>query len=87
MTGGKLLSRVNPVYPSAAMGLYGEVTLKAMINKEGRVTGVNVVKGPAALAQAAAAAVRRWRYQPFMLNGSPIEVENTIVVNFKAPGQ
>lgn len=86
ITGGKLIKRSDPVYPSGAMGMHGEVVLKATINREGKVTAVQTVKGPAVLAQAAAAAVRNWRYEPFVLNGTPIEVENTIVVNFKAPG-
>jgi protein TonB len=87
MTGGKLIKRFDPVYPSAAAGLHGEVVLKAMINKQGQVSRVQIVKGQALLAQSAAAAVKRWRYEPFRLNGIPIEIENTIVVNFKAPGQ
>ncbi len=85
ITGGKLLQRVNPVYPSSAMGVYGEVLLKATIGKDGKVKSVKVVKGHAALAQAAMAAIRRWRYQPFILNGVPVEVENTILVEFKSP--
>ena len=86
LTGGKLLQRYNPVYPSSAAGLNGEVVLKATISKDGKVTQVKIVSGHALLAQAAAAAVKRWRYEPFRLNGVPIEIDNTIVVNFKALG-
>ncbi len=87
MSGGRLLKKVNPLYPSTASGLHGEVVLKATVDRQGRVTKVQVVRGQAILAQEAAAAVKRWRYEPFRLNGQPIEVENTIVVEFKAPGQ
>ena len=87
LTGGKLLKRYNPVYPSSAAGLNGEVVLKATISKDGKVTQVKIVSGPALLAQSAVTAVKRWRYEPFRLNGVPIEIENTIVVNFKALGQ
>ena len=87
ISGGKLIKRFDPVYPSGAMGMNGEVILKATINPEGRVTAVEIVKGQAVLAQSAAVAVKRWRYEPFLLNGTPLEVENTITVNFKAPGQ
>lgn len=86
MTGGRLLKRFEPVYPGRATGLNGEVVLKAIIDKDGKVSRVQVVRGNAILAQAAAVAVRRWRYEPFRLNGVPIEMENTIVVNFKGPG-
>jgi len=89
MSGGKLLRRVDPTYPSSApsSGLRGEVVLKATIDKKGNVSKVSIVSGHALLAQAAANAVRRWQYEPFRLNGVPIEIENTIVVNFKSPGR
>jgi len=87
LTGGKLMKRYEPVYPSSAAGANGEVVLKATISKHGRVTQVKIVSGHALLAQAAATAVKRWRYEPFRLNGVPIEIENTIVVNFKTPGK
>ncbi len=83
MTGGKLIKRVEPTYPASGTGLRGEVVLKATIDKEGKVAKVNVVSGSALLAQAAVIAVKRWRYEPAYLNGIPIEMENTIVVNFK----
>ena len=66
LTGGKLIKRYEPEYPSSAAGLNGEVVLKATISKEGKVTQVEVVSGHALLAQAAAAAVKRWRYEPFL---------------------
>jgi protein TonB len=87
LTGGKLMQRYNPVRPSAASGLNGEVVLKATIGKDGTVAQVKIVSGHALLAQSAASAVKRWRYEPFRLNGVPIEIENTIVVNFKALGK
>jgi len=87
MTGGKLIKRVEPTYPAAAMGLRGEVVLKATIDKEGKVVKVAVVSGSALLAQAAMTAIKRWRYEPVYLNGIPIEMENTIVVNFKGGRQ
>jgi len=87
-SGGKLIKKVDPIYPhSVAQGMHGEVVLKATINRKGQVTKVNVVRGPAVLAQAAIAAVTRWRYEPVLLNGVPIEVESDIILNFRAPGQ
>ena len=83
LTGGKLVQRYEPVYPSSAAGVNGEVVLKATIGKDGKVSQVRIVSGHALLAQSAVSAVRRWRYEPFRLNGFPIEIENTIVVNFK----
>ncbi|HEY1159740.1 MAG TPA: energy transducer TonB, partial [Terracidiphilus sp.] len=31
---------------------------------------------------AALDAVKQWRYQPFLLNGDPIEVKTTVTVTF-----
>jgi protein TonB len=87
-SGGKLIKKVDPIYPhSVAQGVHGEVVLKATINRKGQVTKVNVVRGPAVLAQAAIAAVTRWRYEPVLLNGVPIEVEHDIILNFRVAGQ
>lgn len=87
-SGGKLIKKVDPIYPhSVAQGVHGEVVLKATINRKGQVTKVNVVRGPAVLAQAAIAAVTRWRYEPVLLNGVPIEVERDIILNFRVAGQ
>jgi len=35
------------------------------------------------LARAAVEAVSKWRYSPTLLNGDPIEVDMTVMVNFK----
>jgi TonB family protein len=87
-SGGKLIKKVDPTYPpGVAQGAHGEVVLKAAVNRKGQVTKVRVLSGQPVLARAAIAAVMRWRYEPFLLNGVPIEVENDIVLNFKAPGQ
>jgi protein TonB len=34
------------------------------------------------LVNAAAEAVRQWRYRPTLLNGQPVEVDTQILVNF-----
>ena len=88
VSGGKLLTKVAPVYPrSLAQGMQGQVVLKATVNRKGQVSKVSLVRGPAVLAHAAIAAILRWRYEPFLLDGAPVEVENEIVVDFTLPGQ
>jgi len=34
------------------------------------------------LVSSAIAAVKQWRYKPYLLNGNPVEVETTITVIF-----
>ena len=45
--------------------------------------GLTLVSGHPALAPAAIDAVKQWRYRPYMLYGTPVEVVTEIVVNFQ----
>jgi protein TonB len=84
----KIVSRPNPVYPPLARQarIQGRVVLHAIIDKEGRVSELQVVSGHPLLVQAAMNAVQNWRYQPTQLNGEPVEVDTTIDVNFVLGG-
>jgi TonB family protein len=87
VTGGKLRKRVNPEYPSVAksMNLEGVVVLAATVTKDGAIENLKVVSGPPALGVAAMAAVRQWRYEPFLLNNEPVPVQTSIQIEFKLP--
>jgi protein TonB len=65
-----------------AARISGVVHLHAIIGKDGFVRELEAVDGNILLAQAAKAAVQRWRYQPTLLNGEPVEVETYVTVNF-----
>jgi TonB family protein len=84
---GNIVHRVPPVYPPDALnqGLSGPVVLRATINEKGTVEQVKAVSGSAVLARAAADAVKQWKYEPSLLNGTPVQVETEITVNFKTP--
>jgi protein TonB len=62
-----VVSKVDPEYPPQAVRARaeGSVVLDVGIDEAGRVTDVQVVRGlPFGLSEAAAAAVREWRYRP-----------------------
>jgi TonB family protein len=82
---GLLLSKVSPEYPAAAKAnhVQGVVTLAVVIRKDGTITDVQVVSGPAELTAAAIDAVRQWRYRPYQLLGRPVEIETTAQFNFR----
>jgi protein TonB len=84
MMEGLLIHRVEPVYPALAKiaGIQGSVVIAAVIGKDGSVENLRVVNGHPLLVKSALDAVRQWRYQPYVLNGSPIEVDTQITVNF-----
>jgi TonB family protein len=82
--GAMILRKTPPVYPAAAKaaGISGEVRLNATIATDGTVGELTVVSGPPELVQAATDAVKQWVYKPTLLNGSPVQVKTSIVVNF-----
>jgi len=88
VTKGLLVHRVEPVYPTLARAarVQGEVVLSAIIDSNGQITNLQLVSGHPMLVPAALAAVREWRYKPYLLNGQPVEVETTITVIFSLQG-
>jgi TonB family protein len=85
VTSGLLIKKVNPVYPSDARAAYiqGTVLLQAEISKTGDITGLELVDGPFELAGSAVAAVRQWKYKPYLLMGQPVAVSTQIQVNYQ----
>jgi protein TonB len=79
------ISSPAPVYPAFAKEQHvsGAVALEATVDKQGAVTQVNALRGHPYLVRAAKDAVLKWRYQPAMLNGQPIEAKVTITINFE----
>jgi TonB family protein len=84
-----LVSRVEPVYPEIArrLGAEGEITLKIVVEADGSVGRVTVEHGGhPALVDAAVAAVKRWRYRPARVDGSPVPVFKTVRIRFTLKG-
>jgi TonB family protein len=82
-----LVHTVNPVYPTAALAqkLHGPVVLQARIGRDGSIEDLKIVRGYFILAQAAIAAVKQWRFQPYTLNGHAAATQTTITINFSYP--
>jgi protein TonB len=82
----KLIFQVAPSYPPLARAsrTQGVVILEAVITGEGTIdpARLRILSGHPLLNQAAVDAVRKWRYQPTLLNGQPMEILSTITVNF-----
>ncbi|HET8826285.1 MAG TPA: energy transducer TonB, partial [Terriglobales bacterium] len=60
----------------------GSVQLLATIDKSGNTTKVQVLNGDPMLSRSAVDAVKQWKYRPYLLNGSPVEIETQITVVF-----
>ena len=81
----KKIKEVPPRFPAEARdaGLSGTVLLEGIIDTTGQVADLRIVKSIPVFDQAAMAAVWQWGYTPTLLDGKPVEVIMTVVVNFK----
>jgi TonB family protein len=83
----QVVHRVHPTYPKQALArkLHGPVVLQAIVSKQGKVDSLQLVSGDPILAQAAASAVKQWRYKPYWHNGEPTDFQTRVTVDFKLP--
>jgi TonB family protein len=79
-----LTSTPLPEYPSLARkaGIQGLVVLQVRMKRDGSVTVEKVLEGAPSLADAAVAAVGKWRAAPQQINGKNVEVVSTVSFNF-----
>lgn len=86
MTRPAVTYQVQPRYSEAARraGVQGAVTVDAVIDEQGRVTEVRILRGlPMGLDREAVAAVKQWRFTPATLAGKPVKVYFSLTVNFR----
>jgi periplasmic protein TonB len=75
---------VQPEYPPLARQTHvrGTVTVNAVIDERGNVVQARALNGHPLLIQAALNAVLQWKYEPTLLNGTPVAVEMEVTVHF-----
>jgi protein TonB len=75
---------VVPVYTSEAMAarVFGTVTLEAVVGADGKIDDVKVLRSIPLLDRAAIDCVRQWEFAPARMNGQPVAVIVTILVQF-----
>ncbi len=81
-----LISSRVPIYPDSARGSHiaGLVVMHAVITAKGTVEDLHVIQGDPALRQAAIDAASAWRYRPYTLSGTPVDVSTTLTVDFSS---
>lgn len=79
-----LVKRVEPIYPAIAQlaVIDGIVILDVIIDEQGRVQSLKVLRGNPLLAKAASEAVQQWQYEPLRLNGTPTAFELSVSLWF-----
>jgi len=85
----RLITKVPADYPPTvrAAHIEGNVLIKAIIGPDGSVVQAQIVSGHPMLAREALLSVSKWKYQPVVRDGSPVEVATTVTVAFKLSDQ
>jgi TonB family protein len=80
-----VLQQSYPSLPQEAQAarISGTVVLEITISSSGDVVSAHVISGQPSLAQRALEAVKGWKYQPFLVNGNPVQVTTEVSVGFK----
>jgi TonB family protein len=81
----KLVHMENPVYPTDARNKHqqGSVQLGVIIDKSGAIKDIHVLEGTCQFSEAAINAVKKWRYEPILINGVAKEVASVVHVFFR----
>lgn len=84
----EVVSAPRPVYPreAAEKELQGEVWVKLLISETGEVETTETVSGNPILAKAAAAAMLKWKFKPFIKNGKAVKVSTKMPFDFAVEG-
>jgi TonB family protein len=79
-----LIQKAGVQYPDAARkaGTQGIVVLDVVTSNEGDVKEVTISSGDYVLAEAAIDSVKQWKYKPYLVDGTPVEMESTVSINF-----
>jgi TonB family protein len=87
VTRPEILHQVKPGTTEEARqhhGFSGTVILETVIDKDGKVTDVRVLKGqPMGLSESAMDAVKQWTFKPATLDGKPVKVFYVLTVNYE----
>ncbi len=81
---GELISRVDPQTGRIPLVPGDTVRVSAIVAKDGRVESVRLLEGRPGLILPVIDAVHRWRYQPTLVDGKPVETRCFIEVQFRA---
>lgn len=84
----KLIHEILPEYPASARAnhIQGDVYMNVLVDENGQVktaSAENCASCPLILNDAAVQAVKKWEYQPTLLNGNPVSVRSYIVFRFQ----
>ena len=68
--------------PAVPARMKGMAVLTAVIGRDGSVVRLRPVSGPDVLTRTAMDSVQWWKFEPYRVNGTPVEVETSLAVDF-----
>jgi protein TonB len=80
-----LTRKTMPAYPMVAKSfkVEGLVVVDVVVDRSGNVLEAKAVSGPQLLLRGAEAAVRQWHFKPYTVDGTPVEMESQVSLNFR----
>ncbi len=83
----RIINRIQPIYPAQARRkeINGRVMLRFVVDREGRVRNVKVVRArpEGIFEENAIEAVRKWRFKPGYFSGEPVNTRVTVPIKFE----
>lgn len=89
MTPPAMISGTNPEYTQEAIehGIEGTISLKCIVNAQGKVHGCEVQKSLPYMDRAVINAIQARKYRPALMQGKPVDVFYTFHVKLRLPDQ
>src|SRR5262249_53900126 len=83
-----LIEKVVPAYPEQGLAnhIQNNEVLNIQIDEQGNVADAKVRSGHPAFAGLSLAAVKQWKYRPYLLNGSAVRVETSVLIAYRFSG-
>jgi TonB family protein len=80
-----VINKVHPEYPPVArqLKLQGTVEIGIVIDESGNVEKADAINGNPVLTKPAAAALKKWKFKPFVEDGKQVKAEATLSITFK----
>jgi TonB family protein len=80
-----LVSKTDPIYPPFARAAHvqGTVEFTVTVGPDGKISAIQLVRGPSLLVNAAQDAVSKWVYHPATIDGKAVPFMTQVIVPFR----
>jgi protein TonB len=78
------VTKVQPPYPDLArqLNISGTVEIEVLVSESGSVESATPVSGNPVLTKPAADALRKWKFKPFLQDGTPVKAQTVLKIGF-----